>query len=127
MCTSGALEVEWGLNHVDHRVTGIATVDAIRDADNPWLFRDEIGDLEAWSNKWLLVTGTEPTHVIILSEEAGENGIASLAAHAGYLEALPDHPHPRVHVGRVARGGGEAAGLPFALGMRALPRRRRVP
>src|SRR5699024_11856609 len=26
------LEVPWGLNHVDHRAAGIATVDAIRDA-----------------------------------------------------------------------------------------------
>lgn len=120
MCTSWELEVGWGLNHVDHRVTGIATVDAIRDADNPWLFRDEIGDLEAWSTKWLLVTGTEPTHVIKLSEEAVEKGIASLAAHAGYLEALPDHPHPRDLVEGVTRGGGQAAGIPFALGIRAI-------
>lgn len=29
------LDVGWGLNHVDHRAAGLATVDAIRDADNP--------------------------------------------------------------------------------------------
>src|SRR5690625_1169978 len=62
MCTSWELEVGGGLNHVDHRVTGIATGDAIRDADNPWLFRGEIGDREAWSTKWVLVTGSEHTH-----------------------------------------------------------------
>ena len=44
------LEVEWGLNHADHRAAGIATVDAIRDADNPWVFRElrEDQGLEAW-------------------------------------------------------------------------------
>jgi len=120
MCTSWELEVPWGLNHVDHRAAGIATVDAIRDADNPWLFRDEIGDLAAWSTKWLLVTGTEPTHFIELSEESVEKGVASLAAHEGYLKALPNHPHPREIVEGTTRAGGEAAGVPFALAIRAL-------
>lgn len=120
MCTTWELEVGWGLNHVDHRAAGIATVDAIRDADNPWLYQDLLGDLEAWSTKWLLVTGTEPTHAIELSEESVEKGVASLAAHEGYLEALPDHPAPREIVEGVTRGGGEAAGVPFALGVRAI-------
>ena len=120
MCTTWELEVGWGLNHVDHRATGIATVDAIRDADNPWLFRDSLENLEAWSTKWLLVTGTEPTHGIELSAESVEKGVESLAAHEGYLAALPDHPAPREIVEGVTRAGGEAAGVPFALGVRAI-------
>jgi len=120
MCTTWELEVGWGLNHVDHRATGMATVDAIRDADNPWLFRDSLEDLTAWSTKWLLVTGTQPTHAIELSAESVEKGVDSLAAHEGYLAALPDHPAPREIVEGVTRGGGEAAGVPFALGVRAI-------
>ncbi|MDN6694693.1 MAG: PIG-L family deacetylase, partial [Corynebacterium casei] len=27
-------------NHIDHRITGEAVVDAIRDTDNPWTHRD---------------------------------------------------------------------------------------
>lgn len=120
MCTTWELEVGWGLNHVDHRAAGIATVDAIRDADNPWLYREQLRDLEVWSTKWLLVTGTEPTHAIELSEQSVEKGVASLAAHDGYLAALPDHPAPRDIVEGVTRGGGEALGVPFALGVRAI-------
>src|SRR5699024_9474127 len=33
------LHVGWGLNQADHRAAGLATVDAVRDADNPWVFR----------------------------------------------------------------------------------------
>ena len=36
------LDAGWGLNHADHRATGLSVVDAIRDADNPWLYREQI-------------------------------------------------------------------------------------
>lgn len=121
VCTTWELEVPWGINHVDHRAAGLATVDAMRDADNPWLYQDQIAEgLEAWSTKWLLVTGTEATHAIEVSEDSVEKGVESLAAHEGYLRALPDHPHPREIVEGTTRGGGEAAGVPFALGVRAI-------
>ena len=35
-----AEEVAWGLNQADHRAAGISVLDALRDADNPWVFRD---------------------------------------------------------------------------------------
>lgn len=38
--TEWGLEVPWGLNHADHRVAGLAAVDAVRDAGNKWLFTD---------------------------------------------------------------------------------------
>ena len=39
---------------------GIATVDAIRDADNPWIFTDLKDDgLEAWKADRLLINGAE--------------------------------------------------------------------
>ncbi|PMD02235.1 GlcNAc-PI de-N-acetylase, partial [Brevibacterium paucivorans] len=34
------LDVGFGINHVDHRACGMALMDAIRDADNPWIFQD---------------------------------------------------------------------------------------
>lgn len=122
MATDWALEVPWGLNHVDHRAVGLATVDAIRDADNPWIF-PEAG--QAWATTWLLVTGAESTHVIELDEDAVRKGIDSLNAHEAYLAALPDHPPAEDIVGGAAAGGAElarAAGLDFqyALGVRAI-------
>src|SRR5690625_6970407 len=63
MCTTWEMEPGWGLNHADHRAAGIAVVDAIRDADNPWLFRSQLTEehLEAWGARWLLVNGAAPT------------------------------------------------------------------
>lgn len=128
MCTTWELETPWGLNHVDHRACGIATVDAIRDADNPWIFPEYIDDsTQPWSTTWLLVTGAPPTHVIGLSRESVEKGISSLQAHTTYLEALPDHPDPRDVVEGASHAGAQAyreAGggddVEYALGVRAI-------
>lgn len=84
------LDVEWGLNHADHRTAGIAVVDAVRDADNPWVFRElrEVEGLQAWGAQWLLVAGAEPTHLIDVSGEPVERAVRSLQAHQAYLEEL---------------------------------------
>lgn len=91
------LQVEWGLNHADHRAAGLATVDALRDADNPWVFRELLEDegLEPWGVQWLLVAGSEPDHLIDVSGDSVEKAIRSLEAHEGYLAELGDHPAPR--------------------------------
>lgn len=115
------LEAGWGLNHVDHRATGIAVVDAIRDADNPWLFREQLTDegLTAWKTSWLLAMMHGPDHAIQVSEESAEKAVRSLEAHHVYLEALPDHQAPRDLITGVLTGGGAAAGVPLALPVRA--------
>ena len=88
------LEVPWGFNHVDHRAVGLAAIDAIRDAANPWVFPDT--DDEAHEVKTLLISGAaEPTHAVTVSDKAFQKGIKSLAAHEEYLKALPDHPSPK--------------------------------
>ncbi|KAM9863776.1 PIG-L deacetylase family protein [Leucobacter sp. BZR 635] len=114
------LEAGWGLNHADHRATGLAVVDAIRDADNPWLFREQLTDgVEAWKTTWLLATAHRPDHAVEVSAESLQRGIASLAAHREYLAALPDHPTPEDLVTGVLTAGGEQSGLPFALPVHA--------
>ncbi|MFC5338541.1 PIG-L deacetylase family protein [Leucobacter denitrificans] len=117
---SWGLEAPWGLNHVDHRSTGIAVIDAIRDADNPWLFREQLTDegLEAWKAEWLLVMMHQPTHAIEVSEDAAERAVRSLEAHEVYLAAIPNYPVPRELVTGVLSDGGERAGVPFALPIR---------
>ncbi|WBL19450.1 PIG-L deacetylase family protein [Citricoccus sp. NR2] len=97
-----AEEVAWGLNQADHRAAGISVLDALRDADNPWVFRDLLDHppedlhLPAWHVGRLLVFGAEhPTHRLEITGEPLERSIRSLEAHRGYLEALPDHPEPR--------------------------------
>lgn len=57
---AGSWEIEFvaGLNQADHRVAGLATLDALRDAGNRWVFPELIADgLEPWSPRWLLVSG----------------------------------------------------------------------
>ncbi|WP_010523561.1 PIG-L deacetylase family protein [Nesterenkonia sp. F] len=85
------LHVPWGLNHADHRTAGIATLDAVRDADNPWVFREllEQEHLEPWAATELMVVGAEPaTHLIDVGGAPLEQGIASLEAHEEYLAEL---------------------------------------
>jgi LmbE family N-acetylglucosaminyl deacetylase len=96
VCGSGSLFVEWGVDHADHRVAGTATLDAVRDADNRWVFpelaRGE--DLAPWGTTRLLVIGATPTHYVEVTDEALAKAITSLEAHKAYLEDLPWHPKP---------------------------------
>lgn len=117
---SWELQAGWGLNHADHRAAGISVVDAIRDADNPWVFTDLIDEeeLEPWKASWLLVMMQEPSHAIKVSETSAELAIRSLEAHREYLAALPDHPAPRDLVTGILTQGGDAAGVPLALQVR---------
>ncbi|GAA0035005.1 PIG-L deacetylase family protein [Brevibacterium metallidurans] len=116
MMTNWRLEVPWGLNHVDHRAAGVAAIDAIRDADNPWLFTD-LGNagLAAWKAEKLLVTGAQPTNAIELSADDVAKGVESLKAHTVYLEALPDHPDPNEMITDICSTTGKEAGVAYAL------------
>jgi LmbE family N-acetylglucosaminyl deacetylase len=114
--TNFDLNTGWGLNHVDHRNVGIATVDAIRDADNPWIFTDLKDEgLEAWKADRLLINGADPTHVVALSPEHVDRSVRSLEAHEVYLQALSDHPAPSDMIPGIATSGGELAGIDYAL------------
>ncbi len=102
----GTWQVEFiaGLNQADHRVAGLAAVDAVRDAGNRWVFTELLEEgLEPWSPRWLLVAGDpEPTHAVDVSGDALERGIASLEAHGEYLAAIPGHPPPRPMITGIA-------------------------
>lgn len=115
MVTNFDLRARWGLNHADHRVCGLATVDAIRDADNPWIF-PETG--EAFKAERLLVSGAaNPTHFVDVSGEAFEAGVASLAAHQQYLDSLGDYPSARELYDGFTRETGAEVGVANALGL----------
>jgi LmbE family N-acetylglucosaminyl deacetylase len=95
--TAWDVEFPFGLNQADHRVAGLAAVDAMRDAANRWVFPELLdGGLEPHSTRWLITNGFEnATHGVDISGEPLERGIASLEAHAEYLAAIPGHPAPR--------------------------------
>jgi LmbE family N-acetylglucosaminyl deacetylase len=95
----GSWEVEFaaGLNQADHRVAGLAALDASRDAGNRWVFPELLQEgMEPWSPRWLLVSGDPaPTHGVDVTGDPLERGIASLEAHGEYLAGIPGHPPPR--------------------------------
>src|SRR5512134_1975381 len=98
------------LNMADHRVVGQATIDAVRDAANRWLFRDLVD--EAWSGvRYVAVVASpEPTHAVDVGDTF-ERGVASLRAHSVYLEGLGDHPmaDPEPFLRQMAYATGERA------------------
>jgi LmbE family N-acetylglucosaminyl deacetylase len=120
---TGSWEVEFvaGLNQADHRVAGMACLDAIRDADNRWVF-PELADegLEPWRVRWLLVAGhSQPTHGVDVTGEPLARGVASLEAHRDYLAAIEGHPTPSVFIPLIASRGGQALGVEHAVLFRA--------
>ncbi|WP_206518096.1 PIG-L deacetylase family protein [Rhodococcus sp. X156] len=74
-----------GWNFADHRAVGLATMDAVADAGNRWIFRDAG---EPWSPRLVAVVGSpRPTHCLDVSATT-ELAVASLAEHRAYLAEL---------------------------------------
>jgi LmbE family N-acetylglucosaminyl deacetylase len=119
----GSWEVEFvaGLNQADHRVAGLAALDAVRDAGNRWVFPELVDEgLQPWSPRWLLVSGDDrPTHGVDVTGEPLERGIASLEAHREYLAGIPGHPPPRPMITGITALQGRRMGVPHAVLVRA--------
>lgn len=117
-----AFEAYGGLNQADHRAAGLAVVDAVRDADNVWVFRDLAQDegLPAWHTRMLLIAGDDrPTAALPVDEPAVQASIASLQSHRAYLEHVIGHPAPDEMIPQILRAGGEQAGTEYAVPFRA--------
>ncbi|HET8619883.1 MAG TPA: PIG-L deacetylase family protein [Acidimicrobiales bacterium] len=98
------------LNMADHRVAGQATIDAVRDAANRWVFTDlAAAGLEPWGGVRHLAVLASPqaTHAVDVTDTF-ERGVASLRAHAAYLAGLGD-PDPEAFL----RGAAQAASARF--------------
>jgi LmbE family N-acetylglucosaminyl deacetylase len=122
VCGSWDVDFVAGLNQADHRAAGLATADAVRDADNTWVFPELAASegLPKWGTTWLLVSGdSRPTHGVDISGVPLERGIASLEAHAAYLGDIPGHPAPRDLITGFTTESGKALGVPNAVLFRA--------
>jgi LmbE family N-acetylglucosaminyl deacetylase len=119
--SSWDVEFVAGLNQADHRVAGLAALDALRDAGNRWVFPELLDDgLEPWSARWLLVAGDpRPTHGVDVTGEALDRGIASLEAHREYLAGIPGHPPPRMMLTGITAMQGRGTGVANAVLFRA--------
>lgn len=114
------------LNQADHRAVGLATVDAVADAGNRWIFPELVDEgLEPWEGvKSLAISASqEPTHFVDVSAHF-EASVSSLEAHEAYNSALPEtFPNPRELLGGILGQGGQAAGVEYAVVLEVIDRR----
>jgi LmbE family N-acetylglucosaminyl deacetylase len=119
------VETSMGFDQADHRAAGLATLDAVRDAANRWVFPEQIDDegLEPAGVRWILIPGIagdlDATHGVDVTGEPLQRGVASLEAHAAYLAALPDHPAPADFIPTFLALNGKAMGVEHAVLFRA--------
>ncbi|MCY1158399.1 MAG: family deacetylase [Citricoccus sp.] len=114
------VEAYGGFNQADHRAAGLAVVDGVRDAANPWVFRELAEEgLAPWHTGGLLVANpAQPTHAVTVDEEAVRAAVASLNCHEAYLRHVTDHPRPEEMIPEILRAGGAAAGTEYAAAFR---------
>lgn len=105
------------LNMADHRVAGAATIDAVRDAGNRWVFRELIdGGLEPWDGvRWVALPGSpNQTHAVDITATF-DRAVASLRAHKAYLAALGgEMSDPESFLRPIAERTGERFGCELA-------------
>jgi LmbE family N-acetylglucosaminyl deacetylase len=103
-----------GFNMADHRVLGLAVVDAIRDAANRWVFRD-LG-LEPWQGVRFALFGGSPqaTHYVDVTGHL-QDGIDSLLAHEVYFGNLGAEFDAAAFLRGIAEPAGREAGVEHAM------------
>ncbi len=83
----------WGgasLNQADHIATGRATLDAVRDAGNRWVFAEQVQNgLEPWGGvRQVWAAGSPDARHGVDITETFQVGVESLAAHQAYIAGL---------------------------------------
>jgi LmbE family N-acetylglucosaminyl deacetylase len=117
----------WGgvnLNQADHIATGRAVVDAVRDAGNRWIFRDQLVDgLQPWGGvREVWAFGSPDATYAVDTTDTFEAGVASLQAHRAYIEGLGwENFDPREFLEGFGRQSGQGLGTAFAAAFEVFP------
>jgi len=105
------------LNQADHMVTGQATLDAVRDAANRWVFADLADEgLDPWAGVRQVWAASSPQsrHGVDVTATF-DVGVESLRAHAAYLSGLGSGDFdPAEFLESGARAAGTRLGVPCA-------------
>jgi LmbE family N-acetylglucosaminyl deacetylase len=115
----------WGgrsFNMADHRVVGLAVIDAARDAGNRWVFRELLDqELEPWSGvRMVCINGSpHPTHAVDVTGFL-DRGVESLLAHSAYLDNLGEGFDARAFLESGASHVGRRAGVEHAVGFEVI-------
>jgi len=110
----------WGeggaVNHLDHRIVGLAAIDACRDAGNRWLF-PELGDPWQGIDAAYVASMDPATHYVDVGATLA-TGIASLEEHRGYIDGLGSDFDPATFLTGMAESSGAAVGCEYAVLLR---------
>jgi LmbE family N-acetylglucosaminyl deacetylase len=118
----------WGgksLNSADHIAAGKATLDAVSDAANRWIFTEQLGEsgLEPWrgvQQVWAFAS-PQATHAVETTATF-DRGVASLKAHRAYIDGLGwEHFDPAEFLEGGARQAGTRLGVPMAAAFEVFP------
>ncbi len=118
----------WGgknLNQADHIATGKATLDAVRDAGNRWVFREQLdgGHLEPWGGVRQVWAASSPQseHAVEITDTF-DAGVESLRAHSAYIEGLGwEDFDPAEFLEGMSRATGARLGVAHAAGFEVFP------
>jgi LmbE family N-acetylglucosaminyl deacetylase len=112
----------WGgtsLNQPDHIAAGKATLDAVRDAGNRWIFHAQVeAGLEPWGGVRSVWAAGSPlaTQGVDITSTFGA-GVESLRAHRAYIEGLGwEDFDPAEFLEGASRAAGSRMGVPHAVG-----------
>ena len=118
----------WGgrnLNQADHIATGKATLDAVRDAGNRWVFHEQLdgGSLEPWGGvKEVWAAGSPRTDHAVEITDTFDMGVESLRAHSAYIDGLGwENFDPAEFLEGMSRATGGRLGVPHAVGFEVFP------
>lgn len=110
------------LNQADHVAAGRATLDAVRDAGNRWVFPEQLGDgHEPWNGVrevWL-PGSPRAAHAVDVTDTM-DDGVASLQAHRAYLDGLGWDTDFPGFLRESARATGRRLGTQYATGVEVL-------
>jgi len=125
---TGNFHETWGgrnLNQADHIATGRATLDAVRDAGNRWIFRDQVEQdgLEPWGGVrevWVLGSPLA-THGVDTTDTFAA-GVASLRAHGAYIDGLGwEHFDAEEFLEGMSRPSGSRLGVRHGVAVEVIP------
>ncbi len=112
------------LNQADHIAVGKAVLDAVRDAGNRWIFSDQLVEgLEPWGGVTSVWAANSPgAEHGVDTTDTFDAGVASLAAHAAYIEGLGwEGWDPEEFLEGIARPTGQRMGVAKAAAFEVFP------
>ena len=125
LITAGFESSEWSKapESADHRIVGLAVVDAARDAGNRWVFPEQLRNgLQPWNGIRMvcLAASDNATHGVDVTDFI-DKGVASLRAHRVYLENLSQNIDPDTMLRTEAESAGKLLGCRYAHAFQAFP------